>query len=172
MQDLSELYHQLDMVYPKFFKMDDLCRSSVLGAELVLRQVDMADALPKKDLSVVMMNSSSSIDTDTRYLDTISPGNYFPSPAIFSYTLANILTGEICIRYKISGESSLYICERFRPEEFIRAVSWALKDPTCTGCLCGWADSHYGINDVRMMLVRRDGVGTDFTVDNLKKIFK
>ncbi len=172
LQDLTELYHELGMEYPKFFKMDDLCRASLLGAELVLRKVGMADSAPKTDMALVMQNGSSSLDTDTKYLETISPENYFPSPATFSYTLANILTGEICIRYKIFGESSLYICEKFSPEDLVRAVNWALRDHTCTGCLCGWADCHYGVHDVMMMLASREGEGPDFSADTLNDLYK
>lgn len=170
-QSLTSLYHELEMEYPKFFKMDDLCKASILGAEMVLRKAGMADNEPKKDMGVVLMNGSSSIDTDLRFVKSISQESYYPSPSLFSYTLANIMTGEICIRYKIYGESSLYICEEFRPDELVRVVGWTFRDPLCSRCLCGWADCLNGRADVLMMLVAREGEGPAFSADTLNELY-
>lgn len=164
--DLDALYHKLDMDYPKFFKMDELCRTALLGAEIVLRQAGCADDSPKRDMSVVLFNRSSSMDTDLKYIETINPDSYYPSPSLFSYTLANIMTGHICIKYRISGQSSLYVSEHFDADDFIQKVLWGLK----TSCLCGWVDCFRGHHELIMMMVHRVGDGIPFTPENINKI--
>lgn len=166
-RDLDALYHELEMNYPKFFKMDELCKSAVLGSEIVLRGVGMADEVPKKDMSVVIFNRSSSFDSDFRYMETIRDDCYYPSPALFTYTLANIMTGHICLKYKIFGESSLYVSEKFEADDFIQKVMWGMQE----SCLCGWVDCYRGMHQAMMMLVRMEGTGRPFDTDTLNKIY-
>jgi len=166
--DLDELYHKLEMNYPKFFKMDELCRTALLGAEIVLRQSGCADDKPKHDMSVILFNRSSSFDSDHQYSATIALDSYFPSPALFSYSLANIMTGQICIKFRILGESSLYISERFDAEDFIKKVLWGLNG----NCLCGWVDCFRGNHELVMMHVRSEGEGVPFDRETVYSIFK
>ncbi len=105
--NLSEYYRRNIGDYPKFFKMDGLCKTGFIASEILLQSLP-ADI--KSDIAIVLFNRSGSLVTDRKYQQTItSEENYFPSPAIFVYTLANIVTGEIAIRHKIMGESSFYI---------------------------------------------------------------
>ena len=100
---LVELYRRYVGDYPKFFKMDTLSRLGFIAAELLLKE-EQVDA-------VILANRSASIKNDTDYLATISDDNYYPSPALFVYTLPNIVTGEIAIRHHINGETAFYILE-------------------------------------------------------------
>ena len=104
---LVELYRRYAGDYPKFFKMDTLCRLGFIAAEILLKD--------QKVDSVILANRTASIKNDTDYLATISDGNYYPSPALFVYTLPNIVTGEIAIRHHIQGETSFYILSK--PED-------------------------------------------------------
>jgi len=166
--DPDSMYHQLGMNYPKFFKMDGLCKVAMICAEKVMRDEGMADEEPKRDMSLVLMNSSSSIDSDYRFMDTIRDDNYFPSPALFAYTLANIVTGQLCIRYRIFGESSMYLSRNFDAGDLRRKVMWSF--PECS--LCGWVDCHNGRHEALMMMVRRDGDGLPFETDTLNELYK
>ena len=94
---LAQLYRNIGMSYPKFFKMDRLCKAGILGAEMLLKDYDFDHENVKADWGIVLMNSASSLDNDRRYQETIATDNYYPSPAVFVYTLANIVTGEIAI---------------------------------------------------------------------------
>ena len=105
---LVELYRRFVGDYPKFFKMDTLCRLGFIAAELLLQQPEV-DA--SQLAAVILANHSASIKNDTDYLATISDGQYYPSPALFVYTLPNIVTGEIAIRHHIQGETSFYILD-------------------------------------------------------------
>lgn len=105
---LVELYRRFVGDYPKFFKMDTLCRLGFIATELLLQQPEV-DA--SQLAAVILANRSASIKNDTDYLATISDGQYYPSPALFVYTLPNIVTGEIAIRHHIQGETSFYILD-------------------------------------------------------------
>lgn len=154
---LAAIYHAIEMQYPKFFKMDNLCKAGTLAAELLLGDYNFDRESVKPDWAVILMNSASSLDDDRRYQLTIADkDNYYPSPAVFVYTLANIVTGEICIRHKIGGESSFYIFEQYSPERMDELVNQAfISTPELTHILCGWVNVDGSEIDVRMQLVVR-----------------
>ncbi|MCQ2208671.1 MAG: hypothetical protein MJZ34_00095 [Paludibacteraceae bacterium] len=111
---LTNIYRNLDIQYPKFFKMDNLCKAGFLAAEMLMGKSGLEPTEEKRDWSVLLFNRSSSLDNDQSYQQTIADSaNYFPSPAVFVYTLSNIVTGEIAIRNKIMGESCSYIMDNF-----------------------------------------------------------
>lgn len=112
------LYREFIGDYPKFFKMDNLCKLGFVAAELLLRN---ADAASKENAAIILFNRNGSLVTDRNYQKTITDGNYFPSPALFVYTLANIVTGEIAIRHKIYGETSFYILPE-KDNDFMEAM--------------------------------------------------
>ena len=125
---LVELYRRYVKDYPKFFKMDTLSRLGFIAAELLLqdKQVD----------AVILANRSASIKNDTDYLATITGENYYPSPALFVYTLPNIVTGEIAIRHHIQGETSCYILENPEQLEPIILSQITRQSPV----LAGWCE--------------------------------
>lgn len=139
---LADIYHHIGMQYPKFFKMDRLCKVGTLAAELVLKDKTFDHETVKADWAVILMNSASSLDDDRQYQETIRDReNYYPSPSIFVYTLANIVTGEIAIRHKIGGESSFYVFEHFDGARMDELVARAFDDnPELNTLLCGWVD--------------------------------
>lgn len=104
---ITGLYREFAGNYPKFFKMDPLCRLGFVAAEILLRFLTPEE---KENGAVMLFNRNGSLITDRNYQQTIAdPENYFPSPALFVYTLANIVTGEIAIRHKIYGETSMVV---------------------------------------------------------------
>ena len=126
---LVELYRRYVGDYPKFFKMDTLCRLGFIAAEILLKN--------EKVEAIILANRSASIKNDTDYLATISEGNYYPSPALFVYTLPNIVTGEIAIRHHIQGETSFYILEE--PIELEPIILSTLNANPAT-ILTGWVE--------------------------------
>ena len=152
---LADIYRHIGMAYPKFFKMDNLCKAGTLAAELLLKDVDFDRETVKPDWAVILMNSASSLDDDRHYQTTIQDAdNYYPSPAVFVYTLANIVTGEIAIRHKIGGESSFYVLPTFSSELMEKTVEQCFAtNPELTHIICGWVDYDDGRCDVRMTLI-------------------
>ena len=139
---LVELYRRYAGDYPKFFKMDTLCRLGWIAAEILLKAPSSIRLQPR---SIILANRSASIKNDTDYLATISDGNYYPSPALFVYTLPNIVTGEIAIRHQIQGETSFYILDtQEQLEPVVRAILTAQGAPILAGwCECSAKNEFY-----------------------------
>ena len=138
---LVELYRRYAGDYPKFFKMDTLSRLGFIAAEMLLKIEDPKDenALPS---AIILANRSASIKNDRDYLATISEGNYYPSPALFVYTLPNIVTGEIAIRHHIQGETSFYILES--PQQLDAIIASTPFESALAGwCECSTKDNFY-----------------------------
>jgi hypothetical protein len=138
---IKALFKKEAITYPKFYKMDNLCKLGFLSAEMLLKDTSFFDRYRKEEIGVVIMNSSSSLDTDVKYNETIQDkSNYFPSPSIFVYTLPNILIGEICIRHKIKGENAFFVSDHFEPVKVLELVNLILEKDRSQACLCGWVE--------------------------------
>jgi 3-oxoacyl-[acyl-carrier-protein] synthase-1 len=148
-QLLSDIYREKIGNYPKFFKMDLLCKLGFVASELLIKELDGVDL---SAASIVIFNRSSSYHNDWMYQQTIKDNdNFFPSPSIFVYTLPNIVTGEIAIRNRIYGETSFYLLENFDPERIAMVVSATMADNGNNGVICGWLDC-YNDNDFNACL--------------------
>lgn len=136
----KQAYKHFEISYPKFHKMDDLTKLAFLGAEIVLNTENQSDT------ALVLANKSSSLDTDVRHQQSIGdPENYFPSPAVFVYTLPNICVGEIAIRHTLQTENAFFVMEEF-DEFFLNQYAQNLIDANkATQVLCGWVEL-YGNN--------------------------
>ena len=138
---IKALYKKEAISYPKFYKMDNLSKLGFLSAEMLLKDTAFLDRYRKEEIGIVIMNSSSSLDTDLAYNETIKDkSNYFPSPSVFVYTLPNILIGEICIRHKIKGENAFLVSDQFDPGKVIESVKLLLDKDHAQACLCGWVE--------------------------------
>lgn len=138
---LSTLYKQYIGNYPKFHKMDNLCKLGFVASELLLKEVGEERFVERDDRAIVLFNRSSSVDVDRKFMDTIKDkDNYFPSPALFIYTLPNIVTGEIAIRNKWHGETSLYILPMHDEKQEWEILEATCLDPTISSILAGWVD--------------------------------
>ena len=112
----KELYRTLKTDYSKFFKMDNLCKLAFISAELLLKNHSLTGYQPD-EVALVFSNANASLDTDRNYYGSVEDkSNYFPSPAVFVYTLPNIMMGEICIRHKLLGENTFFISKKFDAE--------------------------------------------------------
>ncbi len=151
--DITGLYREFAGDYPKFFKMDSLCKLGFVAAEILLKDISAEE---KENAAIILFNRNASLFTDRNYQATIRDNNYFPSPALFVYTLANIVTGEIAIRHKIYGETSFYVVDS--PDtplmEEIAAGAFLTSSPSFI--LTGWLDydddHHY---EAKLKLVRK-----------------
>lgn len=128
-------YQHLEISYPKFHKMDALSKLAFLAAEVLLKEN------PDPQTALVFANRSSSLDTDLKYQESINDREqYFPSPAVFVYTLPNICTGEIAIRHQLLTENVFFVMENY-DEQFLSAYAKILLDSgKATRVLCGWAE--------------------------------
>jgi len=137
---IKSLYKQEEINYPKFYKMDSLSKLGFLASELVFKVSDIKKYREDK-IGVIMSNSSSSLDTDIVYQNSINDrSNYFPSPSVFVYTLPNIVIGEICIKSRIKGENAFLISETFDARLICNFVNEMMENNRVQACLCGWVE--------------------------------
>lgn len=135
---LGNVYKQI-VGYPKFFKMDKQCKLGVVATEYCLRNMPGFEDMPKDETALVFANNAGSLDSDRNHARTIADKeNYFPSPAVFVYTLPNIVTGEIAIKHKLTGENAFFISEKFDAALMHNYTSILLKQGNTSIVICGW----------------------------------
>ena len=143
MSMLKELYAGHVKDYPKFYKMDPLCRLAFIATELLLKAESGADGaarfIDRDDRALVFAGKSASICSDRAFCQTMQyPGNYFPSPSAFIYTLPNILAGEIAIRNRYHGETVYFSQET--PECVETLMRQALSSSGTDSVAGGWIE--------------------------------
>ena len=138
-QMLTDIYKKHVGDYPRFFRMDLLCRLGFIATELLLQSDDEPRFQERSDRAVVMVGHSGSIVADRRYLESIShPDDYFPSPERFVYTLPNIVTGEIAIRNHYHGETGFYLLDEKDETLVSEILLSAFQDPQTQSLIGGW----------------------------------
>ena len=139
---LTQVYRQCKMEYPKFFKMDVLCKAGFIASEILLEAEGAERFVPRADRAVILFNRQSSLHADRTFQSTISnKTEFYPSPSVFVYTLPNIVTGEISIRNKYHGESGFILLPEKNQEAMRQAVERAFLDPETTSVLAGWVEA-------------------------------
>jgi len=164
----SSLYEKLDIDYPKFFKMDALCKLGIAAAHVLLKDFDKSAYQPQ-ELGIVLSNKSGSIEADINYFES---SKTFPSPSLFVYTLPNIVIGEISIRYGFKGENAFFISEQFDVEWMAFYVNNLMQYQGIKACICGWVDVENDEYDARFFLIEQGKEnGLNFTADNMRAVF-
>ncbi len=133
---LPELYRKWAGDYPKFFKMDTLSKLGFLLAEMLV-QGEPGRFSPREDRAVLVFSRAGSFTDDGHYAASMAD---FPSPALFVYTLPNIVTGEIAIRNKWAGETSAFVLEEYDKEWMRELVKEAFQDPVTRSAFVAWID--------------------------------
>lgn len=140
---IREAYKNLGENNMKFYKMDDLCKLGYVAAGYLLKDVNYQP----EEIGIILANASSSLDTDCKHQAIISKeGDKDASPAVFVYTLPNVVLGEICIRHKIKGENTFFVCSHYDSdllEDYARIVMSKGKLRTCIIGWCELMDGQY-----------------------------
>jgi hypothetical protein len=181
---LLAAYAQFGFQYPKFYKMDQLSKLGWLACELLLSEGAAApvsaasdaggadkgfDAgrYQPEDVAVVLSNSNASLDTDYKYFATVKD---IPSPALFVYTLPNIVIGEICIRHKFKGENAFFIFEAFDAEFIAGYVRDLIRNGNARVCICGWVELLAESYSAALFLVEDRPAGLSFSAAGMTRI--
>jgi hypothetical protein len=177
---LLSIYQHIGANYPKFYKMDNLSKLGWLAAEVLLKDFPSKNFQPE-EVGIALANANSSLDVDIKYYETVKE---IASPALFVYTLPNIMIGEICIRNNFKGESSFFISPEFDADFMERMVNDLLDNEVLKACICGWVDLLGDEYKAVLYRVEKEmGPGTDgsasgnggdldFTKENIHKIFQ
>jgi hypothetical protein len=167
---LVSLYDLGAFNYPKFYKMDNLSKLGWLGAAFLLDTDFKNRAYAPESIALVLCNRNSSLDTDLKYYESVKT---IASPALFVYTLPNIVMGEISIRHQIKGENAFFVFEEFNAEFIYQYVSELLNSGAADACVCGWVeflDQEYKL--VLLLVEKKDGNDTDtFTIENINQTY-
>ena len=166
---LSEIYNRISIDYRKFFKMDLLSKAGFVASELLLQTFNREQA--KEDMGIVFFGKSGSLETDKAFQQTIQDkDNYYPSPAVFVYTLPNIVAGEIAIRNKIHGETAFFLFPAFQSKIIEETIIGVFCHSGLKYLLTGWIDVDK--LDVCLMLCMNDEDGLiEFNAENIEKIY-
>ena len=166
---LERVYETAGIDYPRFYKMDKLSGAGFLAAEVLTRKYPV-DKIPASAKGIILSNRNASLETDRRYLEAVRKA---PSPAIFVYTLPNIVVGEICIRHGIKGENAFFVTDGFDPGLLVPYVQETFKVSEMHACLAGWVDVMEHDHDVLLYLVEREprGMALPHTIEQVKKFY-
>lgn len=165
---LKDYYKSVDIAYPKFYKMDEQCKLAFIAAEVLLKDFDR-EAYKDEEIAVVLFNAESSLATDRNYWDSTRS---IASPALFVYTLPNIMIGEIAIRHRIKGENYCFLTESYDAQMLFQQTELVFQHTLARAAIVGWVnyenEESYG---AKLFLVSNSTEGTnDFNTDNLKKL--
>lgn len=155
---LTDLYKRYVGDYPKFYKMDRLSQLGFIASELLLQAEGRERFKDCDDRAIILFNHASSIMADRQYLSSIeTPGQFFPSPSLFVYTLPNIVAGELAIRNHYRGETTFCILPERQDEVMRQVLQACCQDETTRSILGGWVDyqddAHY-VADLTVYEVR------------------
>jgi hypothetical protein len=151
--------------------MDNLSKLGWLANEVLLQDSFNAAKYKPEDIGIVLSNANSSLDTDIKYLETTKD---IASPALFVYTLPNIVIGEISIRHHFKGENAFFIFNEFDALFIQQYVSTLVNNDILQCCICGWVELLNNEYKAALFLIEKDKSANSviFTKENLNKIYQ
>lgn len=145
---IIDAYKYLNINYPKFYKMDLMSKWGIVCAELLLRHHNPGHTADYKK-AIVLQNSSSSLLTDRNFQHSIET---IASPALFVYTLPNIVMGEIAIRHKFKGENTFFITPQYDEKQLAEYTGMLFENNLAEIALCGYLEVTENTQDIVMWL--------------------
>jgi hypothetical protein len=167
---LIKAYDTFAINYPKFYKMDNLAKLGLLASEMVLKDRALKNVYQAEEIGVILSNASSSLDTDIKYYESTKQ---IASPALFVYTLPNIVMGEICIRNGFKGENGFFVFEQF-DTDFMTAYVDQVLEQDAKACVAGWVEVLGGQHNVFLYLVEnsKQGLVLPHTAKQLEQLYR
>ena len=168
-------YKHLGMKYMKFFKMDEMSKLGLLATEFILREHFNIKENKAEEIGQIMANKNASLLTDTKYFETIrSKENYFPSPALFVYTLPNTVMGEIAIKNNFKGENIFFIQKEFTANQYFHHAEYLLNRNSQKAFFCAWNEANSNSYKLQMYLVeqKKTNLAIEHSEKNIIEIIK
>ena len=150
---LKESYQALDMNYPKYYKMDNLCKIALIAVEYLLK--DLTIKIGCDNLALSFVNSDSSLDSDWKHQQLVNQ-NKKVSPSIFVYTLPNILIGELAIKHQWHGENLFILAPNFSLDSWLQKANQLFALNKAEYCLGGWVNVFENNYDAKLFLVQKE----------------
>ncbi len=135
---LIEIYRSREIKYPKFFKMNLLCKLGFIACDLLLEKCPDVLTAESNEVATIFFNKHASLASDHFHQHSLETGE-LPSPAVFVYTLPNILNGELSIRYGWSSYNAFFVMNAKEEAEHIPEQAY-FSQPF-KYCISGWVDT-------------------------------
>ena len=166
---LQAAYEHFQIGYPKFFKMDNLCKTGFITAELLLREQNLSAKYQPEEIGIICSSANSSLDTDIRYQESTATA---PSPSLFVYTLPNVLIGELCIRHSVKGEAACFVFDIFDNTFQTEYVQSLFETRKIKACISGWADYFNGNAEAFFYLAETETTtGIKHNTESVSKLY-
>lgn len=134
-ETVLQAYKTAGLSYPKFFKMDLLSKAAFVAAALTVPEPVQEN---KDHIATVISTASGCLDVDLKFEES---RQQLASPALFVYTLPNIMLGELCIRHGFKGEQICTVCETPDLSWLQFCISDLLAHRGTEACLCGHVEA-------------------------------
>lgn len=165
----KKVYNFLNLKYPKFFKMDALSKVTFLASEFLLKDFERKES---EGIAIVFSNNASSLDTDRKHQESINNKEaYYPSPAVFVYTLPNIGIGEVSIRHQLKTENAFFVFDHYNAKFHYTYENNLITSGKATSVLGGWTNVDHDSCDAFVYLVSEKGEIAHNKIE-LNKLYK
>jgi len=161
-QFLKQAYKYLNVSYPKFHKMDGLSKLGILGTEVLFQNRTI-----HPETALIFSNSSSSLETDKLHIEAMGD---IVSPAVFVYTLPNIIVGEISIKNGLLSENVFFVTDKFNAGLLLDYSEILMEDSDVPAVVCAWIEWKNADYDVFLCLISRKG-NLAFNKENLEELY-
>ena len=135
---LLEAYTTLQVNYPRFHKMDLVCKLGIVASSSLL--VDVGQTLANYNCAIIMSSNKGCSTSDLKYSTSLVSSEGTPFPALFTYTLPNIVLGELSIKHQIKGENFCFISKDFDKNMNYNIAKHFFEKTATECCLIGWID--------------------------------
>lgn len=175
---LTQIYRSHIGDWAKFFKMDTLGKIGFCASELLLKELDFTRCNSEEYTSgtaVILFGATASLCADKNYQETIADkDNYYPSPALFVYTLPNIVTGEIAIRNHFRGETQFFVTDGMCASQMARHIVQAFMDSATESVLTGWVDCYDNdtFSSFFTLVEREQANDMEWLIEQIDKLMK
>ncbi len=150
---LKREYKALADANLKFYKMNNLAKAGYVTSCKLLKDIELP--YESKRVAVILANRSGSLDADLNHQEIVD--KHLPegaSPAIFVYTLANIVAAEVAIKHKFQGEVTMFVMEQ-KDMKFLEQYSRQLIElDECDAVVYGWCELLKNEYDIELKLIK------------------
>jgi len=170
---LQKIVAEFEVKHPRFGKMDRLSKLGYTCAEILLQSLSDFKQYQPYEVSLIFANASSSLDTDFRFQKTLES---IASPALFVYTLPNLVLAEICIKNGFKGENLFLVSDVPEANLFFEPINQLFAQNTAKACLAGWVEivgESYNCTLISIEMPEHKSENQiEFNITNINKLFE
>ncbi len=121
----------------KFYKMDDFCKLGYVASAWAFDGLEYGE----EECGLILSGRYGCLDTDIKHQEIIdAEGDASASPAVFVYTLPNVVAGEISIRHHVKGENTWFWSEDGTMSDIREYAILAAQSQNLKYCVVGHLD--------------------------------